>query len=224
MHGYSSGAIIQRLLRQAASGWAARAERRGWLQSLVPVAGWPVRVYALAQPALELVESISAVPLPPLDLDMNRINEALIRHNLITQEMSLLALQKGVAVRVESERQIAGFDRPGQKRPDALWHLANGRVIAVEIELSGKWGRHLDQFVARVVDALSPVEGGPARLDGFQIFAASAALIDRYRVALAPGAPLAIWGKPDKASWKIVERRRVPPWVSNRVDFRQLGA
>ena len=138
--------------------------------------------------------------------------------------MSLLALQSGLASRVESERQIAGFDRPGQKRPDAVWHLADGRRIGVEVELSSKWGRHLDHFVAGVVDAMSPMAGCPARLDGFQVFSASAALIDRYRAAFAPGAPMAIWGKPDGTGWRVVERRSVPPWVAARVEFRKLGA
>lgn len=223
-HGYTSGAVIQQLLQQAASGWAARAERRGWLQSLVPVAGWPLRIYALAAPALELVESLATSPVQYLELDMSRINQALIRHNLLVQQTSLLALREGIAVRVESERQFTSFDQQLQKRPDSVWHLADGRRIGIEVELSGKWGRHLDQFVCSVIEAMSPREGVLPRLDGFQIFAVSPALIDRYRAALAAGAPLAVWGKDNKGNWRVLARRDVPHWVTGRVDFRRLGA
>lgn len=221
-HVFSSSAILQMLLRQAASGWPARAERRGWLQSMVPVAGWPTRIYGLALPAAEFLASVATEQLPPVELDLSRINQALIRHHLIAQQMSLRALQSGLAVRIESERQISTFDRLGQKRPDAIWHLADGRRLGVEIELSGKWSRHLDHFVASLVDAMSPISGGPPRLDRFQIFAASAALIDRYRTAMAPGTPLPIWGKSERAGWRIVERRHVPVWLADRVDFRLL--
>lgn len=221
-HLYSSPAVLQILLRQAATGWAARAERRGWLQSVVPETGWPTKIYGLALPAVEFLESVCTEPLPQIELDLSRINQALIRHNLTVQEVSLKALQSGLAVRIESERQIASFDRLGQKRPDAIWHLADRRKFGVEVELSAKWGRHLDHFVAGLVDALSPVAGGPARLDGFQVFAASPGLIDRYRAAIEPGTPLAIWGKSDRAGWRVVERRSVPAWVVDRVDFRNL--
>ena len=109
-------------------------------------------------------------------------------------------------------------DLPGVKRPDVVFLSKSGVCTAVEIELSAKWERHLDQFVLRVAKALSEKDGGPI-YDRFAIATDSPAIKRRYEAAMQPGAELPLWVKTDRGRWEIEKTGKVPNWLLEKIDF-----
>lgn len=91
------------------------------------------------------------------DLDPSAISHRLIRHNLAVQQAILTV--PGVRSYI-LESRMAEQDTLDGKRPDALIELeANpGRYMALEIELTEKRGRDLDQAIWRNFQSLE--QGG----------------------------------------------------------------
>ena len=87
------------------------------------------------------------------DLDHASISHRLIRHNLAVQQAILTV--PGVRNYI-LESRIGEQDTVDGKRPDALLELgaSPGQYVALEIELTEKRGRDLDQAIWRNVQAL----------------------------------------------------------------------
>ena len=87
------------------------------------------------------------------DLDHASISHRLIRHNLAVQQAVLTV--PGVRNYI-LESEMAEQDTLDGKRPDALIELEAycGQYVALELELTEKRGRDLDQAIWRNVQAL----------------------------------------------------------------------
>lgn len=79
----------------------------------------------------------------------------------------------------------------GGKIPDAIWVMQNGDKLAIELELTPKFGRHLDEFIRRHVK-LQCQE--PKQVDGLITFFTSMATSERYSESMQAGAEIKEWG------------------------------
>jgi hypothetical protein len=88
------------------------------------------------------------------DLDPASISHRLIRHNLAVQQ-AILTIPGVRSYMLESA--MGELDTLDGKRPDALIELEAypGRHVALEVELTEKRGRDLDQTIWRNVQALA---------------------------------------------------------------------
>lgn len=153
-----------------------------------------------------------------------------IRHYLLAQQSTWKALSLP-SVRTaqtisdyETERMFEeSGDKAGDKRPDVVWRPATGKEVGVEIELSAKWDRRLNEFVLGICRALQ-ARGidSPARYQRFVIVTDSPAIARRYETAMQPGADLPIWKKKNRAHWEIEKVVQVPSWLIEHVDFNLL--
>ena len=218
-NGYSSPQIIQARLGLQSTGWLRRAEARGDIAMLKTGSGSPPRICLLTPKTLALAEQRTKRVWPYPEIDFACVNQSLIRHNLYFQDVSLRAESTGLVAATLTERQLAGGDRRGVKRPDGAWSMKSGQIVAIEIELTAKWGRHFDEFVSAIVAALDDREGPPA-FDRFAVVSDSKALLERYIAALVAGEPMNTWRKNERGMWIIDKRGHVPKWVSERVSFR----
>lgn len=220
--GYSSSQVLKYVLQKQCAGWPSVAAKRGLLRSTKTESGVPGVIYTLAESGLELAERHSLTLLPYPELDPFRVNQATMRHNLLVQMLTVKAINSGQIVRVTTEKELNAGDQRGQKRPDAIWHFADGQRIGIEMELSAKWDRKLDEFIAGIaasLDADEPEE----RLDGFAIITDSEAICRRYRQAMKPGEPLKHWRKNARHQWEVESLDHVPAWLQDQVEVRMVS-
>lgn len=224
LHGWTSADVLRQVVGQAAGGYAAKLVRSGLLvetrtQSGAVQKGVPKSVLTLSRIGLEEAERFRSESYPYLEINPLRISQHLIRHNLIAQQLTLTALQSGHASAYFTERMLQREgDRKDEKRPDVVWRVpTTGNLAAVEVELSGKWSRDMDEFIRRICIAVNPGKGSP-KYEKVFIFSDSPAIIARYEKALTPGSKFTLW-RYDPSARKYHEHQtgQVPEYVRNRI-------
>ena len=98
---------------------------------------------------------------------------------------------------------MAAQSQKNVKQADAYLITKNKQKFALEIELSAKWDRKLDQFVLSSLSSMNKSEANPEPVDSIIIATDSKAIIKRYKQAFKPGATLPIWTKNDRGFWSI---------------------
>ena len=212
--GTERGGIAHRLVKQglltltgSESGGCARGVPRGFL-TLTPL-------------GVEQVERMLSCEdeLYPYTVNPYKVNQNLLRHDVIAQEKTARALAAGDIIDFETERELRRHCAPDEKVPDVLWHYANGTKVAVEVELSAKWKRSFDQFIGGCINGIRS-----GKFHHVLILSDSPALLERYRKAFAPGAPLVLWVR-NAAADKWVQRATttVPEGMHRRVTCKLVS-
>ena len=221
--GVSSTAILSILLQKNAGAIVNRLANHGFINQTKTKSGSPASFLTLSQVGLEEATRQAEKLLPYLEIDPFRVNQNLLRHNLLTQQLTCSAWMNYEITGFQTEKEISlEGDHRNTKRPDAIWSMIDGPVTAIEVELSPKWERDLDQFVLGVVLALMQTEKQPRRFDKFIVFSDSLAILTRYQTAMSPGAPLKTWKKNTRGYWFVDETLSVPKWLLERVEFRAI--
>ena len=223
--GYSSATSIQQLLGRTAAGYAQKLACQGWLQAINTESGTPKCYFTLSELGMQEAERHTEVLLRYQEIDPYRVNQKLIRHNLIAQHATINAMHSNLAVDYLTERMLnqAG-NKPGEKIPDVTWITMSGLRVGVEVELTAKWERDLHQFVLGVIQALNSKNDKPAKYDRFAVITDSPAIKKRYSDAFQPGAALPIWQKDNRQHWVIEKTAKAPDWVITKIDFHLFGS
>lgn len=142
-----------------------------------------------------------------------------LRHDALVQRATARAMNDGSITGYQTPAEIAERSDAGTKHPDAVWHVESGEAWAIELELTAKWDRRLDQFALGLLGAIA--KRGP--YDRAVILSHSPALLQRYRTALKPGATLHRWEKDSRGHWHRQNNPgTVPTWAGDRVIFRKV--
>lgn len=219
--GFSSAQVLRQCLNKKSSGWTSLAVKRGWIRSTRTLSGIPPVIFTLTEAGLDLAHDHATKLLPYVELDPYRVVQPRVRHDLLVQKLTIAALREGAIIAVTTERELNEGDQPGHKRPDAIWHLPDGRRLGIELELSAKFGQKLDEFIVAMAASLDP-DRREDRLDGFCVIANSERICARYRQAMRPGQPLRHWKKNSRKHWVVDDESVVPDWLYDLVDFRSL--
>jgi len=141
-----------------------------------------------------------------------------MRHDALAQIKTLdnLKSDSNSIVDYLTEREIAHRSARGIKRPDVVWIRDNGKRIGVEIELTAKWGRDLDEFVGGCVTALE------REFSMIVVYSDSPALLTRYQKAFEPGTTFHIWDKDAQRRWRVVGTQTVPQDIEDRFVWKRL--
>lgn len=213
--GYSSAPILQQLVQHQSSGHAANLAKSGWLIQTKTESGTPHHYYTLSEKGLELATKHSMQLLRYPEIDPYRINQNQIRHYLLAQQATLKALQNHQIDSYLTERMIdEEGDKPGVKRPDVIFIMGDIKA-GVEIELSAKWDRKLDQFISGIGSALKN-----NTYQVFIIFSDSPALLNRYQLALTK--PIKHWVKDDRGHWQVKGEFMFPTAMRDWVEFQLI--
>ena len=222
--GYSSSSLVQDLLGKTSGGYAQKLVKQGWLKATKTESGAPAVFYTLSELGLQEADHYAVELFHYPESDPYKVNQQLIRHNLLTQKFTVNALTSGAIGGFETERMfIREGDKSGIKHPDVVWISTSGLRIGIEMELSAKWHRDLDQFVHAVAKALQSTEEKPAQFSRFVIVSDSPAIIERYQCAMKPGTTLNIWEKNERKHWSIKKTITVPGWLIEKIDFQLIG-
>lgn len=218
--GYSNAETLKHVIDVRTDGWFRSARNRGDFAGVKTAGG---ELLVLTEQTLRLAEYHAERLVPYPELDGAKINLSQVRHNLFVQDVTLRATGVGSLAAYQTEREIMLGDARGIKRPDVVWISKTGLRIAVEIELTSKWARHFDDFVAGIVAALDE-SSDVAAYDRFVIVSDSKALLTRYQESMSTGQPLNVWRKYGAGKWSIVKKTKIPQWIRERVSFRLLEA
>lgn len=222
--GWSSPSTIDLVGGAAAHGLAARMVKRGLLIKTRTEAGGglkgvPAWILTLSQSGLEEIERVRETLLP-YELNPYKIRQDQLRHYQLAQNATAKKLKSGAISKFSTEKELSERSQQGIKQPDILWYLPDGSRMAIEVELSAKWARELDEFVLACLLALSfQKPDQKPRFDLIAIVSDSKAIIKRYQNAFAPGATFDSWEKDSQRRWQRKEQKTVPDWSTTRIKW-----
>lgn len=221
--GYTSSSIGQLLLNRTSGGYMQKLAKQNWLVATRTKSGLPSSYFTLSQIGLEEAERHSLTLSKYIEIDQFKVDQTKIRHYLIAQESTIRALESGVIVDYETERMFLNQgDTLGSKRPDIIWVTSSGSRIAVEVELSAKWERVLDDFALKIIRVLKANSDSKSEFNRFIIISDSKAIIERYQKAMQPGAEVSSWVKSSRGHWVIEKSYSIPEWLITKVDFQLI--
>lgn len=223
--GFTSADLLLLLLGRTAGGYAQKLVKQGWLTETKTASGYPVAAfYTLSITALEEAERQAERLLPYVELDPFRVPQHLIKHNLIVQQMTINALRAGKINGYKTERMISTNGcTAGTKLPDVAWITKSNHLIGIEVELSARWGRDLDDFILKIIRSLVSDENRPAQYSRFEIATDSPAIKARYEASIKPGAVVTQWKKNNRNHWVVDKTYQVPAWLVEKTAVTLFG-
>jgi hypothetical protein len=226
--GWSSPTIIDSTTGASRRGLCAKLVRAGLLIETKTECGGiiedvPQKIVTLSEQGLAYVEKHKQEQdLVQYPLNPYKVNQALLRHDLLSQRATLKNLQEGKIQSFKTLRELAAKSQAGVKQPDVLWMTADGRRIAVEVELSAKFQRKLDDFVWSIVLALSQLGDRAPLFEKCIVVSDSDAIIKRYRAAFQPGATVHRWVKNNQSHWKTDKTVKVPAHIQEMILWQKI--
>lgn len=227
--GWSTPTIVDMIASPGRRGVAARLVRRGLAKRHPTPAGGGVRgvptdvITLTADGVAELEAALSeadmlAYPSKP----EQAIQWRQLRHDTLVQLYTarrLADISGYMTPRELAEKSVAG-----QKQPDAVWIAKNNSRIAVELEMTAKKGRELDQTILALIKAVQPKtefdKKGP--YDIVAILSQSRAILDTYKRRLAPDAEIALYRRNSSRQYERCGKKTVPDWIKGRIIFQEI--
>lgn len=224
--GWSSAKTIERVGGGTHSGLAARLVRARYLEATRTDSGLaqkdlPSHILTLTSDGLARVQR-ERDSLLPYSTDPSKVRQDQLRHYQIAQTATIEALHLQSISGYNVEKEMAELSADGVKQPDIFWRLPSGDGVAVEVELSGKWGRAMDIFVRGCVAELTAAPGKPARFDYLFILSDSNAILNRYKTALSAGSSYDLWTKDSQGHTVQIPKstQKVPAEVAAKIVCR----
>lgn len=216
--GFTSSMMIQHVIQRTAGGAAAHYVRKGLIKATETGSGIPRNFYTLTRQGLELAEYNSNTKLRYPELEPYRVNQNQLRHDLLAQSLTLEQLHAQTIDGYAAPKEIQ-ITLPRHRRPDAIWLRGDGKHTALEVELTGKWDRSLDQFFT---DAWASIEAG--HYNNVHVVSTSAALLERYRKHITKGSVIPFWKKNMAGRWWPVSEILVTPYLESLFTWRHLAS
>jgi hypothetical protein len=226
--GWSSPSIIDMTTGAMRRGLCAKLLKAGLLTETKTAAGriledLPSKIVTLSEDGLAYLEKYKDDQ-ELLDYPLNpyKVNQSLLRHDLLAQRATLKNLLDDKIQEFRTPRELAAKSQPGVKQPDVLWINEAGRRIAVEVELTAKFGRKLDDFVWSIVLSLSQVGDRAPLFDRCMIVTDSDAIVRRYMAAFKPGAIVNRWIKDTQSHFRVERKVEVPAHIKGLVLCKKI--
>lgn len=201
--GWASPGTIDTLGNSARRGLAARLVQRGFLkktrtESGGAVAGVPSFLLTLTELGISEVERNRTENCMPYEQSpWKNVNQMFLRHDQLVQESTARAMINKTITGYKTPKEIKLKSEPGIKQPDAIWMCGNV-TQAVEVELTRKYDRQLDQFVSGCLYLLKSEQ-----FDYISFVTDSKAILKAYQSALSKNSKYSKWKKNDRGIWKI---------------------
>ena len=223
--GWSTPALLD-ILVASRSSLGARMCKAGLLQRTRTKSGGAVQgvpQWILTLTDFGLAETVKHFENPEELLTYNtdplHVNQANLRHDMLAQTATARNMASGYLADFRTEAQMADKSRPNQKQPDVLWLMDNGEKTAVEIELTAKWARQLDQFILGCWNGLEA-----KRFTHVLLVSDSNAILARYASAIEPGTPLNIWDRDIKSRhWSVQKTVKIPAGLKEKFLWQKIN-
>ncbi len=216
---FSTPKIIDLICGAKATGYSAKLEKAGLIrrtrtESGGAVEGVPNFVLTLTELGVSEVERF-ATSLLPYELNPYKaVNQNNLRHDVLVQLITANILRNADFDVNEfvTPKEFATYSTAGVKQFDCIWVNTDGRQIGIEMELSAKWSRKLDQFVESILLAVQKKV-----VDYVWVFTDSPAIHERYTKSFTPGTVVQRWAQNSQKQWVVHGQFEVPTWAEERV-------
>lgn len=146
----TAGPIVRELLGTTQTNYLSELEKKGYVRSLNAPTLLCGRAYILTKDGVNAAAAALGRELQ-YSVHPSSVAHATLKHDLCVQRACLNVHKRGLTV---APARFLSADNDG-KIPDAIVTGPAGERIAVEIELSGKWSRELEQTLASHLRALA---------------------------------------------------------------------
>ncbi|RQY17967.1 hypothetical protein DF105_29160 [Burkholderia stagnalis] len=224
--GWSSPTLIDRIGGNKSGGLCARLLKAGLVQRERTAAGGvaldvPVWIITLTPLGLQEIERFER-QLVMYEPEIVRVRQEQIRHDYLVQLETIKRLDRGEIHGFNTPLQLRARSEDGVKQPDAIWLTPENCRVAVEMELTAKWGRHFDQFIVRLLRGVRLNQEANNLFDSVLILSDSPALLERYEAALQPGNTVQIWTQTKDRKWVEQRMSKVPIYNTDLIEFELL--
>ena len=221
--GWSSATILDLATGGGRTGLATRLVKNGLLAATKTesggVKGAPNSLLTLTSKGLDEAER-HCVDLIQYDVDPYRIDQTKLRHDGLAQRATANSLNSGSTKHFKTPKELAAKSDKETKQPDVIWITKDDKRIGIEIELSAKWERRLDQFVNSCIISMSAEANAINCVDRIYLVSDSKAIITRYKEALTPDRLYKLWSKNDRGFWMSDKLTKVPEWTKDKISFQ----
>jgi hypothetical protein len=222
--GWSSPSTLDVATGGKRTGLAARLTRQKLIKSTRTesgggIKGIPIHMLTLTSIGLDEVERLRE-DLIQYELDAFKIDQTKLRHDELAQRATADGINKETIKDFKTPKELAAKSEKGVKQPDVLWINETGQRIGVEVELSAKWDRKLDQFVLSCITSMLNSANPVNKVDTVAIVSDSKAIIKRYKEAFTPGAKLGLWAKNERGFWAQTNTYLVPLTTERNIVWR----
>jgi hypothetical protein len=221
--GWASPSILDLVTDGKRTGLAARLTRQKLItttktESGGGVQGIPIHILTLTSVGLDEVERLRE-DLLQYQTDPYRIDQTKLRHDQLAQKATINALKSGTIANFKTPHELAAKSAKGVKQPDVLWIRSDGTRMGIEVELSAKWDRKLDQFILGCLESLekNTAKPKPNEVDSIALVSDSKAILRRYAKAFEPGQDLVIWEKNERGFWSQQGTIPVPKTIEGKI-------
>lgn len=221
--GWSSPSILDIISNSARRGLAARLVKNGLLMSTRTASGGAVKgvpAFILTLTDTGLAEVERNLEDGFMQYEQNpwkAVPQDILRHDHLTQMATAASFIDKKIKDFQTPKQMAEKSADGIKQPDSVWILPNGEKMGIEVELTQKHDRQLDQFIRGCVIALSTKDGQAPRFDLISIISDSKGVMKNYKGYFSAGAKYSIWGKDSRGYWVKKSTAEVPEAVSEKI-------
>ena len=197
--GYSSKVMLQELSESSRHGIVNRLVKNKLLMETKTESGTLiVSFFTLTENGLAEVErQADRLHFYPY-LDPYKVRQNTLRHDLMAQSYTLKNVLSGRILGYQTTLMMRARSSRHVKEPDCVWKMADGEVIAIEIELTKKWDRDFDDFRRKVVRALD----NDSRITRFVLVTDSKAIARSYTEGMKPGTMVPRWKKSVHGKWE----------------------
>lgn len=206
--GKASPQMLEKVVDTKKSGYSLKLENAGLVKRTRTTAsglnGVPVYFCTLTQKGVAIAENEVTMTVP-YDTDSAHVRQDLLRHDELAQRLTLNGLKSRRISGYTTELEMRNPSNRYQKEPDVVWSLPDGREVAVEIELTAKWGRKLDEFRRAIWLDVLPDEDNRSRFSQYIIYTTSKAIHERYAEAFTDNWFPRPYIKVDGNRWRQVE-------------------
>lgn len=134
-------------------------------------------------------------------------------HDLTAQALTMIALQRGVAVDYATPKMSGLGVREDVKIPDAIWRTPGDAMIAIEVETEQKWERKLDNFLAKTIESIESGE-----IYECLVVSPSKATVRNYLRSLERST-IPVWSKKAGGVWRLEREVEVRHAVRDRINI-----
>lgn len=206
--GKASPQMVEQVVDTKKSGYSLSLERAGLIKRTKTAAsglnGVPVFFCTLTAQGVAIAENEVAMTVP-YDTDPSHVRQDLLRHDDLAQRLTLHMLNTQQISGFTTELEMRNPSNRYQKEPDVAWTLVDGTDAGVEIELTAKWGRKLDEFRRAIWLDVLPDEDNRSRFSQYIIYTTSKAIHERYAEAFTDNWFPRPYIKVDGNRWRQVE-------------------
>lgn len=221
--GWSSPAILDLVTDGKRTGLSARLVRQKLITSTKTecgggVKGIPIHMLTLTSLGREEVERLRE-DLLNYDNDPYRIDQSKLRHDQLAQRATANSLKNKTILDFKTPSELTAKSAKGVKQPDVLWIRPDKTRMGIEVELSAKWDRKLDEFVLGCVRSLHKNLANPKanEVDEIALVSDSRAILKRYAKAFTAGEDLTIWEKNARGYWNQQKTIAIPDLVTGKI-------